>query len=108
MFCLENLKSTEAAMNPIGCRCNFKSHGPCLQTWFEQKNQFECPICHTVSIPSPLTQPVQIVYVQRVPPILRYRELTDGQQKCIGLCCISLVGWFIFTLILEYAVVKRW
>jgi hypothetical protein len=95
VFCLETLKSTEAVLNPIGCSCSFPSHGPCLQTWFEQKNQYECPICHAVSIPNVVAQPPQqIVYVVRVRrPI--YELVMADQQRCAAICCFGVMIWFV-------------
>ncbi len=110
MFCLEPIKSTELAFNPIGCHCVFKSHGTCLQAWFQQKQQLECPICHTVSMPSPV-QPValpayQIVYVQEPPQEMNRFRITRGQQKCAGYCCIGFLLWWVALSIFEFAIKK--
>jgi hypothetical protein len=95
MFCLEQLKSTEVALNPIGCLCSFQSHGPCLQTWFEQKNQYECPICHAVSIPNPVFQaPQPVVYVVQVRRPL-YEVVMRDQQLCAAVCCFGVMIWFV-------------
>jgi hypothetical protein len=100
MFCLEPVKSTELSPNPIGCSCQFKFHGTCLQEWFEQKHQYECPICHTISVPNPTQhQVVQIVYVQETP---RYNSLVDQRhQKCMAVCCVMLIGWTVILTILD-------
>lgn len=104
MFCLEAIKSTEVAFNPIGCDCQYKSHGACLQVWFEQKNQYECPICHAVSVPNP-TQPVmRIVYIQREEE--ETSTLSDRQQKCIAYFCLSFLLWSIFISVLDYILAK--
>ena len=104
MFCLEAVKSTEMVLNPIGCDCQFKSHGSCLQAWFEQKNQYECPICHTVSVPAPPQHPVyQIVYVQRESPQQSSESrITQAQQRCVLACCLGWLFWSIFISVLEY------
>lgn len=97
MFCFDPLKPTDQVGNPIQCNCNYKAHGSCLQNWFEQKNQYECPICHAVVVPPPL----QVVYVQ-MPPAPEEPRITRGQQKCVAMCCLSFLGWAIFVSILEY------
>ena len=107
MFCLDEVKSTEVAFNPIGCQCEFKSHGPCLQSWFEQKGQYECPICHTVSIPSPVQQPpiqqvpVQVIYVQNPTPTIDLQErcITRGQERCLSACCLGFLFWSVFVTV---------
>jgi E3 ubiquitin-protein ligase DOA10 len=100
LFCLEPVKSTEGSVNPVGCSCQLKSHGTCLQEWFEQKQQYECPICHTVSTPNP-SQPVyHVVYVQQDVPI--HNPMIDPRhQKCIAVCCLSLMGWTVILTILD-------
>ena len=100
MFCLDPVKRNEVAFNPIGCSCQFKSHGNCLHEWFEQKHQYECPICHTISIPNPTQQQVvRFVYVEEAP---QYNSLIDQRhQKCIGFCCLTLVGWSLIMTILD-------
>lgn len=100
MFCLDSIKSNEFALNPIGCQCQFKSHGSCLQTWFEQKNQYECPICHTISVPSPVQPVYQIVYVERDPPRPEGR-ITESQQRCVAACCLGWILWSIFLSLFE-------
>ena len=105
MFCLEPLKQNEQVINPIGCQCDFKSHGPCLQVWFEQKQQYECPICHTVCVPNPTEQNqqpiVQIVYVNREQPRISENQITRGQQKCIGMCCLIIISWGLAMTIID-------
>ena len=100
MFCLDPVKSSEVAFNPIGCSCQFKSHGTCLHEWFEEKRQYECPICHTISIPNPTQQQVvRIVYIEGIP---RNNSLVDERhQKCIGFCCLTLFGWAVILTILD-------
>lgn len=105
MFCLEPVKSTEVAFNPIGCSCQFKSHGGCLQTWFEQKQQYECPICHTVSVPNPVVPVYQVVYVQQEPlENNRPSSLTPAQQKCAGYFCLGFLLWWVILSIFEFAI----
>ncbi len=89
LFCLEDVKANEEYINPIGCNCQYKVHGPCLQTWFEEKNQYECPICHAVSIPNPAQlRPIQFVIVERR---AGFSEVDMGTQRCLGFCCLSLL-----------------
>jgi hypothetical protein len=98
MFCLDPIKRRELASNPIGCPCLYKSHGSCLQTWFEQKNQYECPICHKISVPEPIP-PLQIVHVER-------RRSFDGHQKCLGGCCLGLILWAVIINVVNYILSK--
>jgi hypothetical protein len=102
MFCFERIKSTELALNPIGCPCQFKSHGSCLQAWFEEKNQYQCPICHTVSVPYPVQQSVVQVVRLEEPRRSRYAEIPERQQRCIAFCCLTLLLWALGLTILEY------
>lgn len=90
MFCLDTMKENEQVLNPIGCQCLYKCHGSCLQSWFEQKNQYECPICHTICIMSPLALIPHIVYVRS-----EYTPVLNDHQKCAGYCCIGLIVWVI-------------
>jgi hypothetical protein len=107
MFCLEPLKQNEQVINPIGCQCDFKSHGPCLQLWFEQKQQYECPICHTVCVSNPVQQAQHvIVYVNREQPRISENQITHAQQKCIGMCCLILIGWALSMTILDFVLKK--
>lgn len=99
MFCLEDIKSQEVSLNPIGCHCAYKAHTTCLTEWFEQKNQYECPICHAVSVPNPVHNPIQIVVVRERSNFLN--EVDPGTQKCMGWCCITLIVWSIFANVLD-------
>lgn len=103
IFCFDPVKPSEQISNPIQCDCTFKAHGSCLQLWFEQKNQYECPICHTVIVQPPLQAPFQVVYVQ-MPQQEQERQfrMTKAQQRCAAMCCFTLMGWAIFVSILEY------
>ena len=101
IFCLDDIKERNQVINPIGCACQIKAHGSCLQTWFEQKNQYECPICHTVSQANPILPFVHVLYVREEPPS-RYRVPNANQQKCIGCCCLVLIFWSISLIILDY------
>ena len=99
MFCLDELKTNEIAFNPIGCNCQFKSHGSCLQSWFEQKSQYECPICHAVSVTNPLPNQapvIQVVYVQNPREQREEGRITRGQQQCLAACCVGWIFWSLF------------
>ncbi len=109
MFCLDTLKQNEQALNPIGCQCEFKSHGQCLQVWFEQKQQYECPICHTVVNVNPIPTTIQVVYVRQEPEAqaeterrMTQRQITERQQKCVGVCCLMLIIWSTTLVILDF------
>lgn len=109
MFCLETVKTNEIAFNPIGCNCLYKSHGNCIQSWFEQKQQYECPICHAVSLPNPVSQQVvRVVYVQREQEEDESRfGIPERHQKCFGICCLGMIGWAIFINVLDYILYKH-
>ena len=106
LFCLEELKEVEDCRNVVGCGCEIHSHASCLQDWFHQKQQLECPICHAVSVPNPV-QPVQpeiiIVHVQDPEQQDQIRRLRS-QEKCVGYCCLTILFWWIAGLIFEYTV----
>jgi hypothetical protein len=109
MFCLETLKQNEMAFNPIGCQCQFKSHGPCLQSWFNEKQQYECPICHAVSVPNPVQSQVHIIYIQQDPieierergESLNERRITQAQKKCVALCCLGWIFWSLSITLID-------
>ena len=98
MFCLDPIKEHEQAFNPIGCPCLYKSHGSCLQMWFEQKNQYECPICHTVS----QLNPIQATHIQPTIMIIRQQDPYNSHQKCLGGCCLGLIVWVIIINLVNY------
>ncbi len=107
LFCLEELKETDDIQNVIGCQCEIHSHGRCLQDWFQQKQQFECPICHAISVPNPVQptpHPPEVIYIHIPDPQreARYRTI-EGREKCVGFCCLMIVIWWIGGIILEYA-----
>lgn len=102
IFCLDPIKESECIGNPIQCTCNYKAHGSCLQNWFEQKNQYECPICHTVVVQPPVQPPFQVVYVQMPQQPEQQPRISKAQQRCAAMCCFTLMGWAIFVSILEY------
>ena len=99
LVCLEELKG-ETIVNPIGCSCKFNVHTQCFERWFQQKNQMECPICHSVSIPNRVAlENIHIVYVNTTAI-----DRTDRREKthgtAVGFCCCLLIGWAIgFTVI---------
>ncbi len=97
LFCLEIVKPSEKNQNIVGCQCQLVSHGSCLEEWFQQKNQIECPICHAISIPNPISTPqreVIIIHVNR-PQEEDYIGRFQRHDKCIGLCCVMILMWWI-------------
>ena len=95
MFCLDEVKPNEEILNPVGCSCLFKAHGSCLQSWFEQKNQYECPICHAVVNLNPL-QPVHVVYIQERPS---ESGLVRRHRWCLGMCFVISIFWGLFVFL---------
>ena len=106
LFCLDEIKENQKCPNVIGCACDFHCHGSCLEDWFEQKRQMECPICHRVSVPNPIItsrdREIVIIHVQDPEQAERIRTMRS-QEKCVAACCFSLLFWWIFSLIIEYA-----
>jgi hypothetical protein len=100
LFCLEPIKEN-LAPNPIGCQCKIKAHEKCFKLWFDQKNQMECPICHSISVPNRIVlDTIHVVYVNTD----RAREIQDyakRNEKCAMFCCFTLLGWAIGLTILE-------
>ena len=100
LFCLDPIKENNTR-NPIGCQCAVHAHESCIHAWFQQKQQIECPICHTVSIPNPVSyENIQIVYIER-PEVQETRRYFRANEKAIALCCCVLLGWSIGLTIVE-------
>ncbi len=101
MFCLEPVKTNELAFNPIGCQCQFKSHGTCLQAWFHEKQNYECPICHTVAVPVNPLPVVQYVYVRETEEYQQESRITERQKKFVLCCCFVWLFWSLFLSLFE-------
>lgn len=100
LFCLESIKEN-STQNPIGCQCVIRAHASCFRTWFHQKQQLECPICHTVSIPNPVVYDnIHIVYVQSGESRNTERRMRK-HERAMAMCCCILLGWSIGLTILE-------
>jgi hypothetical protein len=104
LFCLEELKESERCPNVVGCGCEVKCHISCLQAWFQQKEQMECPICHHVSVMNPIQPPREyvIVHVQALRNEDQIQRI-QFREKCAGCCCLTLLVWWIGGIILQYA-----
>ena len=106
LFCLEETKSGELQTNPVGCGCQIHYHATCLSEWYEQQNQIKCPICHRVTVPNPIIasrqREIVIIHVQDPQQAEQIRTFRS-QEKCVGVCCLSLLFWWAFSLIIEYA-----
>lgn len=103
LFCLEELKEFEGSTNGLRCGCEVHCHSSCLQAWFQQKNQIECPICHRVNIVNPIqSREFVILRIQNPEREERYRHI-QSHEKCIGFCCLTIVFWWLGAVILEYA-----
>ena len=106
LFCLDPIKDNPA-QNPIGCSCKIFLHPECLQQWWNQKQQIECPVCHTIAILNRQPEPqenLQIVYLpmnEETPQRIR-----RSQEKCIGFCCLGLLLWSLSLVILNYVFEK--
>jgi E3 ubiquitin-protein ligase DOA10 len=99
LVCLEEIKE-KSIVNPIGCPCKLHVHKQCFETWFQQKNQMECPICHSVATPNRvMLENVHIVYIN-TNAIDRVERREKSHGRAIGFCCCLLIGWAIgFTVI---------
>ena len=107
LFCLEDLKENQECPNVVGCGCEINCHSSCLETWFQQKNQMECPICHTVVQQNPssrveLSHTYMVVHIRDPRNTEQIRNI-QSREKCVGFCCLTLLFWWIAALILEYA-----
>ena len=99
LFCLEAVEK-EGQENPIGCHCKIIAHTGCFKQWFEQKQQMECPICHSVSVPNRITlDNIHVVYINMAEP--RRNRLMNGHEKAVGFCCCLLMGWAVGLTILD-------
>lgn len=100
LFCLESVKN-ESVPNPVGCRCRLIAHESCFKQWFDQKQQLECPICHTVSVPNRVAyENIHIVYIDTTSVQAQRRRL-NGNEKAVAFCCCLLFGWAVGLTILE-------
>jgi hypothetical protein len=104
LFCLEPIQDNPA-QNPIGCSCKILLHPQCLEQWWTQKQQLECPVCHTVAVPNPqINESVRVVYVAMNPE--ETTGITPSQQKCVGFCCLGFLFWSIALSILSWVFEK--
>lgn len=94
IFCLDPLKQNPTS-NPFGCSCKILAHESCLHAWFHQKQNIECPICHTVRTENPV-----VVYVE-VPMEQEERRSFRRNEKAIAACCCILIGWAISLTIID-------
>lgn len=102
LFCLEPIIE-QPIQNPIGCPCKVQAHKQCFDAWILQKNQMECPICHTVSIPNQMIfDNVQIIYVNTTVDDQQLRRHTQHQKAAL-FCCMLVIGWSIGVTILDLA-----
>ncbi len=100
LFCLETIEK-EKFENPIGCRCNIAAHRSCFEQWFIQKQQMECPICHTTAIPNPIVNnDIHVVYIDTTNVMEHQREYRR-HEKSAAFCCCLLLGWGLGLTILD-------
>ncbi len=101
LFCLEPI-SEKLTLNPIGCPCKILAHKQCFEHWFVQKNQMECPICHTVSVPNGvMLDNIHVVYVNTTRMQELERQDAKRHDACIGFCCCILLVWAISMTIMN-------
>jgi hypothetical protein len=100
LFCLDPVKQ-ESLQNPIGCNCTIVSHTRCFNEWFQQKQQLECPICHTISIPNRVQlDNVRIVFVDTTRRTQEERRFR-GNERAVMFCCCLLMGWAVGLTLIE-------
>lgn len=97
MFCLDPVKQQAQRLNPTGCACMIQAHESCLHAWYHQKQQIECPICHTVANPNPI-----VIYVQQPVVEQQAERVYRRNEKAIAVCCCMLIFWAISLTILEF------
>lgn len=91
LFCLEPVKK-DNVVNAFGCTCKICAHKQCLDEWFAQKQQFECPICHCVVITNPMMmQQIQILYVEAQ----ENRRARRRGERCVSFCCLGIFLWIL-------------
>jgi hypothetical protein len=104
LVCLEPIKENPAP-NPIGCSCKILLHPACFQQWFDQKQQLECPLCHTIALPTILAHNIHIVYVNTTETENAINQNRQRQQQkrdvYLGICCCGLLFWTLLLVILE-------
>lgn len=101
LFCLEPVGNKDVIPNAIGCACRIAAHPACFEQWFQQKQQLECPICHTVSIPNAVAvDNIRIVFVDATQETSR-RRTYRGHEKAVACCCCLLMGWAIGITIID-------
>jgi hypothetical protein len=106
LFCLEPVQKDKLT-NPIGCHCQIIAHRSCFEQWFQQKQQMECPICHTVSIPNQVAvDNIRIVFIDTSNTEARQRRFR-GHEKAVAFCCCLLMGWGIGLTILDIVYQSR-
>lgn len=108
LFCLEELKESDVCPNVVGCGCELHTHPQCLQAWFQQKQEVECPICHTVSIPNPVRSAQQQQQQEREIVIIHVQDPVQARhlqmrEQCMATCCCMLLFWWVGGIILQYA-----
>jgi len=100
LFCLDPVKQ-DSLQNPIGCHCKIVAHTQCFNSWYQQKQQLECPICHTISIPNPAAiDTVRIVFIDTTRRAAAERRFR-GNEKAVTFCCCLLLGWAVGLSIIE-------
>jgi hypothetical protein len=99
LFCLEVIREAFPP-NPIGCSCKIQAHKHCFDAWFVQKNQMECPICHTIATPNQIHDTIHIVYIDTTEVQPRHHQ-ENQQKKAAVFCCLLLMGWSIGMTIID-------
>lgn len=106
LFCLETVKENELARDMIGCQCEVISHILCMEEWYETKKQFECPVCHAINTPNMSFHRVReyvITVIERTREEIEEQERRRrGHERCIGLCCLSMITMAIVINLIEY------
>lgn len=102
LFCLEVIKEPPLS-NPVGCECKIQTHTTCIEKWFQEKQQLECPICHkspadNMIISMPIQNMLQTVQMTHVD----LREARNRKHtRIIGLCACLSLGWGLGFLIID-------
>ena len=108
LFCLEVIKEPPL-LNPVGCKCKIQSHRSCIEKWFQEKQQLECPICHKspadnvsiqIHVPTQaMLQTVQVNYFDIVRVSIQENRFRN-HDKMIGYCaCFCLLWGVAFAIV---------
>ncbi len=103
LFCLDTVSEETAGKKPdhFFCSCRYDTHKLCIQTWFEHKGNYECPICHTIYNQMPVSIPVVLRPVVVVTPEDEQYSFRNPRTRIVvAIMCVSL--FFFLGLLIHW------